>query len=311
MKRRTAMKSFGTIAAALSVPGGGRASSPPQGARPVKTMLEMTFPEFEALSAHTDICLLPVGSIEEHGPHLPLNSDALGAVAILGDVQARLAARGRRTIIGPCLNIGITNEGEDGAKDGTSIYPGSMTVGFRTFVNLYVDVLRSLSENGLKQVFLYSGHLGGKHLKAMAQAATEGSAKIPGLKAYALIDSERLARLDLPGGSAMLPLADGLNFPMLQKLFGGSEPSFTTHADGWETSLLLHYQQAVVRPGFADLPQVSSPTFIEAQQAGGRKLNPLGIGGFPTRNATAHAGKQIADYRTRIMADAIMGALQS
>ena len=40
------------------------------------SMLDMTMPEFEAAVAKTDIVLLPIGSIEEHGAHLPLSSDA-------------------------------------------------------------------------------------------------------------------------------------------------------------------------------------------------------------------------------------------
>jgi creatinine amidohydrolase len=273
------------------------------------TMLEMTFPEFEAACARTDICLLPIGSIEEHGPHLPLNTDGLGAIAQLQDVQAALASRAVPTLIGPCLNIGITNEGEDDASDGTSIYPGSLTIGFGTFVDLYVDLLRSLHRNGLKQIFLYSGHLGGKHLRAVAQAAIDAREKVSGLKAWALIDSERLARLELPATGSVLPIEQGLNFPMLKKLLGGSEPAFTTHADGWETSLMLHQQSRVVREGYADLPQVSSPQFIAAQQAGDRRLNPIGIGGFPTRHANAAIGKQIADYRTGRIVAAIANVL--
>jgi hypothetical protein len=35
------------------------------------TMLDMTFPEFEAAVKKTDVLLLPIGAIEEHGPSLP------------------------------------------------------------------------------------------------------------------------------------------------------------------------------------------------------------------------------------------------
>lgn len=133
------------------------------------TMLDMTFPEFEAAAKKTDIALLPIGAIEEHGSHLPLGSDAFGATAQVFYVQKYLRDAGFETIIAPPLNIGITNEAGDWTRDGTYMYPGSLTIGKETFVALYVDVLRSLHDNGMRRVFIYSGHLGGRHLQAIVQ----------------------------------------------------------------------------------------------------------------------------------------------
>jgi creatinine amidohydrolase len=269
-------------------------------------MLDMTFPEFEAAIAKTDIGLVPVGTIEAHGPHLPLGADAIGAVDQLGDVQAYLREAGFPSIIGPALNIGITNEGDDGRRDGTYIYPGSLTVGSGTFIALYVDLLRSLKVNGFKRIFLYSGHLGGRHLTAMANAVIQANREVSGLEAYALIDSERLTRLALTPSRDIVPILNGLNFAMLKDMLGGSEPAFTTHADGWETSLMLHYRPDLVADGYASLPQAPSLPFLKAGESGDRTLNPSGIGGFPTSTATAEVGRRIADYRTRRIGDAIL-----
>src|SRR5882672_12233857 len=68
--------------------------------RSYPTMLDMTFPEFETAIAKTDAMLLPVGAIEAHGPHLPLNTDASGAVAQLSDVREKLRLEGYETITG-------------------------------------------------------------------------------------------------------------------------------------------------------------------------------------------------------------------
>lgn len=311
MRRRTAIGLLGGAPAMGALFGGAAtARSRAPGKAPVRTMLDMTFPEFEAAIAKTDIGLLPVGAIEAHGPHLPLGADALGAIDQLGDVQAYLSGHGFQSIIGPCLNIGITNEAGDDRRDGTYIYPGSLTVSSATFISLYVDLLRSLNVNGFKQVFLYSGHLGGRHLTAMAKAAVLASREISGLDAHALVDSERLARLDLPASDSILPIVDGLNFPMLKDLLGGAEPAFTTHADGWETSLMLHYRPDQVGDGYANLPQSPSLPFLKAGEAGDRALNPSGIGGFPTSTASAKVGKAIAEYRTRRIGDAVLGALR-
>ncbi|MBI1686427.1 creatininase family protein [Caulobacter hibisci] len=311
MRRRTAMGLLAGAPALGALIGGvamSRPSTPGKGA--VRTMLEMTFPEFEAAVAKTDICLVPVGAIEAHGPHLPLGADALGAVDQLGDVQAYLRDAGVASIIGPPLNIGITNEAGDDRRDGTYIYPGSLTIGSATFVALYVDLLRSLRVNGLRRVFLYSGHLGGRHLTAMASAVIQANREVSDLAAYALIDSERLTRLDLAPSPNILPIVDGLNFAMLKDMLGGAEPAFTTHADGWETSLMLHYRPELVAHGYARLPQSPSLPFLRAGEAGDRTLNPSGIGGFPTSTATADVGRRIAEYRTRRIGDAMLGVLR-
>jgi creatinine amidohydrolase/Fe(II)-dependent formamide hydrolase-like protein len=144
----------------------------------------------------------------------------------------------------------------------------------------------------------------------MANAVIQANHEISGLDAYALIDSERLARLDLAPSRHILPIIDGLNFAMLKDLLGGSEPAFTTHADGWETSLMLHYRPDLVADGYASLPQSPSLPFLKAGEAGDRALNPSGIGGFPTSTATAEVGRRIAEYRTKRIGDAMLGILR-
>jgi creatinine amidohydrolase len=279
--------------------------------RSYPTMLDMTFPEFETAIAKTDAMLLPVGAIEAHGPHLPLNTDASGAVAQLSDVREKLRLEGYETILGPLLNIGITNEAGDRARDGTYMYPGSLTIRFETFVALYVDLLQSLRDSGVRRVFLYSGHLGGRHLEAVIAAAQEASSKIDGLEAYALIDTERLERLKVKSDGHILPIKNGLNFPMLTDLLGkGVEPAYSTHADGWETSLMLYFRPDVVRSGYERLPQSPSSRFFEAAVSGDRSKNPSAMGGFPTDKASAASGKTIADYRTARISDAILEILR-
>src|SRR5262249_39605885 len=68
------------------------------------------------------------------------------------------------------------HEAGDWTRDGTYMYPGSLTVSADAFVSLYVDLLRSLHDNGLRRVFLVSGHFGGRHLKTVARVAEEAGA---------------------------------------------------------------------------------------------------------------------------------------
>jgi creatinine amidohydrolase len=277
-----------------------------------RTMLDMTFPEFEAAAKKTDIVLVPIGAIEEHSSHLPLGTDAMNATAQTFQVQEYLRKAGFDTIVGPPLNIGITNEGGDWTRDGTYAYPGSLTISKSTFVALYVDVLRSLRDNGLRRAFLYIGHLGTRHVEAVVQVVEEGNRRIDGMTVYATIDSEMLERMKLPPSSHILSVEKGRNFEMVAQLLGqGTELPRTTHADGAETSWTLHFYPEAVRPGYQRFPQSPSSIFLEVLRSGDRSKNPGGSGGFPFDKASAAVGKQIVDYKTARIADTILQVVKA
>lgn len=274
------------------------------------TMLDMTFPEFEAAVKKSDVVLLPIGAIEEHGPSLPLDTDAVIATGQFLEVQRYLRTKGVETIVGPALNIGLTSEVGDFGRNGTFIYPGSLTVRVDTFVALYVDVLRALRASGVGRVFLFSGHGGGAQQRAVIQIADEASKAIEGMKVYALVSSENVARIGLTATSSVVLLQNFRNFELLGKMLGtGTEPPATTHADGAETSLMLFFRPESVRRGFQKVPQSPSSAFFAAVNSGDRAKNPSGMGGFPMTKASASVGKSLLDYRTTLMGDAIARVL--
>lgn len=276
------------------------------------TMMDLTFPEFQAAVARTDIALIPLSAIEEHGPHLPLSTDSIIVTGQLADVQQHLREQGVESIVGPPLHIGITTEAGDWSRDGTYMYPGSLTISADTFVALYLDLLRSLSDNGLRRFYLYSGHYGPRHLKTVARIAEEATTRLAGIKAYALIHGESVERFGLQTNPYVLPVERGRNFPLLSELLGhGAERPTSTHADGTETSEVLYRQPGAVRSGFEVLPEAPSSRFFEAYLAGQPEKNPSGMGGFPTTRASAEAGKAIAEFRTRSIATAILQTLTS
>jgi creatinine amidohydrolase len=298
------------LAIMAASPANAQSQSPTSAATARPTMLDLTFTEFEAAVARTNIALLPIGSIEEHGPHLPLATDSITATAFAVDVQQALRARGIETIVGPPLNIGITNESADWSRDGTYIYPGSLTVRFDTFVTLYLDVLRALRDSGMRRVFLWSGHSGARQLTAVAAIADQATASIENMEVWAVIASENVERVGL-GTSPRVLRVDGLrNFELLTRLLGvGAEAPTSTHADGSETSVMLHWQPGSVRDGYAQLEQVPSSQFFEASRNGDRRRNPTGVGGLPFSQASADVGRQIAEDRIRRVSDAIARAV--
>jgi len=59
-----------------------------------KTMFEMSWPEVEEALKRTDVVIIPVGSTEQHGTHLPLGSDTLQAADMARMVVKRLSEEG-------------------------------------------------------------------------------------------------------------------------------------------------------------------------------------------------------------------------
>ena len=226
-------------------------------------------------------------------------------------MQQYLRKAGVETILGPPLNIGITNEASDTARDGTYAYPGSLTISKGTFVALYVDVLRSLRDNGLRRAILYSGHLGTRHVEAVMRVVEEANRSIEGMTVWAPIESEMLERMKVAADARILSIDKGRNFEMLAQLLGrGTELPRTTHADGAETSWTLHFYPERVRPGYQRLPQTTSSVFLDVLRSGDRSKNATGSGGFPFDKASAGVGKRIVDYKTTRIGETILRVLK-
>jgi creatinine amidohydrolase/Fe(II)-dependent formamide hydrolase-like protein len=276
------------------------------------TMLDMTSAEFEAAAKRTDIVLVPMGPIEEHSAHLPLGTDPMNATAQMFQVQEYLRKASVETILFPSLNIGITNEADDWTRDGTYGYPGSLTVSKTTFVALYVDVLRSLHDNGLRRAFLFPGHGGRRHVKAVVEVVEEANRRIPDMEVFATINSETLDVIKQAPGAHILSVNKGRNFELLAQLLGrGTEMPSTSHADGVETSLTLYFYPDTVRPGYERFTVSPSSIFLEVLRTGDRSKNPSGTGGFPFDKASAAIGKQIVDYRTPQVGDTMLQVLRA
>ncbi len=125
-----------------------------------KTLLEMTWEEVEQALKHTDICLIAVGSIEEHGPHLPLGTDTFQSTESVKTVQRLLAADGIQVVVGPTIEFGI--------NPGAMSYPGSITVRPDTLKALLLDVCESLYQHGFHKIALFLGHDEDMHVMAVA-----------------------------------------------------------------------------------------------------------------------------------------------
>lgn len=117
-----------------------------------------TWKEYEELLKKVKVVILPVGSVEEHGLHLPLNADTITAYEI-----ALLAAQKKSALVLPPVTYGVCRT--------TSGFPGTITLSFDTMRGMIEDILEGLVNQGVKKIILLCGHWGSSHLTALREAA--------------------------------------------------------------------------------------------------------------------------------------------
>lgn len=121
---------------------------------------EMTMPEFEAGLLKTRIVLIPFGSVEEHGSHLPLSTDTIEAYQV-----CIKAAERRPLFVAPPVHYGNCRS--------TSRHPGTISISTTTLKSLFKDIVQSLRSHGLNTFVAISGHAGGAHCMALQEAGEE------------------------------------------------------------------------------------------------------------------------------------------
>jgi creatinine amidohydrolase len=115
---------------------------------------ELTFPEISQQLHATSILCLPVGAIEQHGPHLPLNTDMIIAEEITRRLIARWADAFDLWQL-PTLSLGLSRE-HDWA-------PGTLCLSIQSFSALMRDVGRSIQQNlPTRHLVIVNGHGGNR-----------------------------------------------------------------------------------------------------------------------------------------------------
>ena len=124
-----------------------------------ETMMNMTWVEVEEVAKRSNLVLLPVGTIEAHGPHLPLGSDTYGALELAKICRRLLERRGVSSIIGPPFILGITNILSD--------FAGTFRVRKNTVIECLKDFSVSLKEHGFTRQVIINHHLEKEHINTI------------------------------------------------------------------------------------------------------------------------------------------------
>jgi creatinine amidohydrolase len=174
--------------------------------------LELGRVPFPAVEGAT-VALLPIGSTEAHGPHLPLGTDV---VIALGIARAASARRGATWAVLPPIAYA--------PAETASSFAGTISIRPETLRALIVDVARELARQRFRALAIVNGHLEPDHVRNLRKAADEARAAAPGL---AVVAPEWTS----PAHRALLPA----------EFFEGG-----AHAGGYETSLVLAEEPGIV-----------------------------------------------------------------
>jgi len=126
----------------------GKNSNPPRGAD--YRLGEMTWPEAGTRLREVDVALLPVGSIEQHGPHLPLDTDAYDADYLAQRVAE--ACSEPRPLVLPLVPYGVSYHHDD--------FPGTVGITPETLSQIVYDIGMSLARQGITKLVIVNGHGG-------------------------------------------------------------------------------------------------------------------------------------------------------
>ena len=120
---------------------------------------ELTWPEAQARFKEVDVALLPVGSLEQHGPHLPLDTDAFDALYLAKEVAS--ACSDPKPIVMPLIPYGVSYHHAD--------FSGTVTISPKTLSQLVFEVGMSAARNGVTKLVIINGH--GGNIPALQFAA--------------------------------------------------------------------------------------------------------------------------------------------
>jgi creatinine amidohydrolase len=244
---------------------------------PVRELAQLTWEEVRDLDHARTVVILPVGALEAHGPHLPLDTDVVIADAMARAGAVRLAARGDVALLLPAFAYTAASFG--------AAFAGTLSITGITVTAVIVDLARSLTRQGFRLLAIANAHLDPEHLTALNEAV-------------------KLARAD-----GLLPVI----FPDLTRRPWGSRlgeefRSGACHAGRFETSIVLHARPSVVRDdvrgGLTANPASLSGAILDGKTTFEEAGGPRAYFGDPAA-ASATEGRQLVDALGEILEEAV------
>lgn len=222
----------------------------------------LTSKEFEELKNEIKTVIIPVGSIEAHGPHLPLATDLYTIYEV-----CKLVAKKIKVLVAPPLYYGLCRS--------TKGLSGTLSIKGEILKALLLNLLSEFYQHGFRNFLILSGHAGGTH------------------KAYLIDTAETFIEMYKEAKFFVAEIYELLK-PVLEEL---KIPENDSHAGEWETSLILYFKPELVKEGaFEDYPKF--PKFRVVTDK--KKYWSSGVWGNPLK-ASKEKGKILAEKLVEIL----------
>lgn len=159
---------------------------------PTILLSEMAWPDVKQAIEEGRTVILPVGSTEQHGPQLPLDTDIVNSFEI-----AKAAAGRTGCLVAPPLYYGITPHWMG--------FPGTMSIDYETWIRFATQICQSLARHGFRKIVILNGHGGNAAaIQLVAQNVAEASEGKCSLAAFSYwdvaADQVNAIRRSPPGG---------------------------------------------------------------------------------------------------------------
>jgi creatinine amidohydrolase/Fe(II)-dependent formamide hydrolase-like protein len=227
-------------------------------------LAELTWPEAQKRFKEVDVALLPVGATEQHGPHLPLDTDAFDAEYLARAVAKRCSHP--KPLVFPLLPYGVSYHHED--------FSGTISIANQTLSRLVYDIGMSAARNGVTKLVIINGHGGNDPALNYAAQEINRDAHI-----FVAVDTGETSDVDI---------------------YGMVETPNDVHAGEIETSTSLAVRPELVRLDRVEklVPEFSSRYLNFTSKRGipwhafTKKISESGVMGDPTR-ASAEKGRKM------------------
>src|SRR5471030_3229412 len=101
--------------------------------------------EFSQLDMQNVVAILPIGAVEQHGPHLPVRVDAAINAGIVARAVEKMAPDFPALIL-PAMPVGKSNE--------HTAFPGTLTLSYETLARLWYEIAESVNRAGCRKIIL-------------------------------------------------------------------------------------------------------------------------------------------------------------
>jgi creatinine amidohydrolase len=194
---------------------------------------DLTTEQFADLDMNRIVAVLPVGTVEQHGPHLPVRVDSAINAGIIAEAVARMEPDFPALIL-PMVSYGKSNEHVR--------FPGTLTIGYETLARLWIDIGTSVFRAGCRRMIIFNSHGGQPQV-------------------VDIVARELRVQLGMfVVGTTWWKIAPH------EDLFDGGEIRHGIHGGEVETSVMLHLHDDLVQ-----MEKASDfvPTSVEIEKAGG------------------------------------------